>query len=115
MAPLTKEQVLRSMRRMHKRYIRMCARRNVYWELTVEQFHKLTSQNCKYCSRPPMQVYSNYTYNGIDRLNPKRGYILDNCVPCCKECNWIKGDRLTPDEMMVVGEALSTYRQRRKN
>lgn len=114
MAPPTKESVHRSMKRLLKNYVRMCKRKNVYWELSIEQFHKLTSQACKYCGKPPLQVSRSYTYNGIDRLNPKQGYIPDNCVPCCKECNWIKGDRLTPDEMMVVGEALSTYRKRRR-
>ena len=28
--------------------------------------------------------------NGIDRLNSKLGYFLDNCVPCCATCNTMK-------------------------
>jgi len=30
-------------------------------------------------------------YNGIDRVDPKRGYTSDNVVPCCRHCNWVKG------------------------
>ena len=22
----------------------------------------------------------------------KKGYIIENCVPCCKRCNWMKSD-----------------------
>jgi hypothetical protein len=31
-----------------------------------------------------------YVYNGIDRLDSSKGYVLENCVPCCSEINWAK-------------------------
>ena len=31
-----------------------------------------------------------FIYNGIDRLDPTRGYIAKNVVPCCKTCNVAK-------------------------
>ena len=31
--------------------------------------------------------------NGIDRVNNNIGYILNNCVACCKYCNIAKGVR----------------------
>jgi 5-methylcytosine-specific restriction endonuclease McrA len=114
MAPPTKESILRNMRRLHKRYNRECIRRNVYWGIGLEPFHKLTSAPCAYCGKPPSQVSRTYTYNGIDRKNPKKGYTDDNCVTACKECNWIKGDRLTFEEMRVVGEALRSFRAKKK-
>jgi hypothetical protein len=102
------------MKRLYKHYVRMCRRKNVFWELSVEQFHKLTSAPCIYCEKPPLQISRAYKYNGIDRLDPKRGYVPANVAPCCKECNWIKGDRLTSEEMKVVGQALTTFRNRVK-
>ena len=113
MAPPGKESSQRSMKRLFKNYIRGCKRKNIYWELTLEEFHKLTSSNCAYCEKPPAQRSRTYTYNGIDRMNNKRGYIRDNVVPACKECNFLKGDRLTFDEMKVVGEALKAFRQKK--
>lgn len=110
MAPPTTASILRDMRRLCRRYIRECRRKNVYWELSIEIFHKLTSSPCHYCKKPPLQISKAYKYNGIDRMNPKKGYTPDNCVPCCKECNWIKGDRLTTEEMQAVGEALVKFR-----
>lgn len=29
-------------------------------------------------------------YNGIDRINSKKGYTLDNTVSCCSTCNTAK-------------------------
>ena len=31
-----------------------------------------------------------YKYNGIDRVDNKIGYELDNCVSCCIKCNKAK-------------------------
>lgn len=30
--------------------------------------------------------------NGIDRKDSSKGYTIDNCVPCCTECNTMKSD-----------------------
>lgn len=108
----TAEQILRSMRRLHRKYVRTCQRKNVYFDLTVEQFHKLTSSPCEYCGKPPAQISRFYHYNGIDRKNSKQGYFLSNCATACKECNFIKGSTLTFEEMKVVGAALVDYRRR---
>lgn len=112
MAIPTREAVYKSMKRLFKSYVRDCRRHNVFWEIPLELFHQLTSSKCTYCERPPSQVRSNYTYNGLDRTNPLKGYTPDNVVPCCKECNFIKGNRLTFDEMKAVGLALTTHRRR---
>lgn len=43
---------------------------------------------------------------GVDRKNPKLGYINDNIVACCKRCNTMKNNFLTYEEMKVVGNAM---------
>ena len=108
----SKESVLRSMRRLYRQYNRMCCRRNVFWDLTLEQFQKITSSPCYYCGKEPSQKSRSYTYNGIDRLDGKKGYVPTNVAPCCRDCNWLKGNRLTQAEMKVVAEALKKFRQR---
>ncbi len=71
-------------------------RRNIPYKLTLEEFTKITSSNCTYCGVEPRQInnikqlYGSYIYNGIDRKDPTKGYIKDNCVPCCKHCNYAK-------------------------
>jgi hypothetical protein len=29
-------------------------------------------------------------YNGIDRVDNEKGYLVENCVPCCFTCNSLK-------------------------
>ena len=71
-------------------------RKNLEWTLTDERAFILAEQNCYYCGEPPSQVikpkYANgkYIHNGIDRVDSSKGYIENNCVPCCKTCNWAK-------------------------
>lgn len=54
--------------------------------LSEEQFDELCSHNCHYCGRSSSHDH----VNGIDRKNNSVGYIIDNCVPCCYQCNFSK-------------------------
>lgn len=56
------------------------------FELTREQFKNLCTSSCHYCKRCPEFV-------GIDKIVPDDGYILNNCVSCCGNCNADKWDR----------------------
>jgi len=113
MAPPTKESVQRSMKRLFKRYIKQCARRNVFWNLTLEQFKEITSNPCTYCGIPPLQITRSYKYNGIDRKNNKKGYEPENVTACCGQCNRIKGCDLSFDDMRAIGKVIAQIRQRR--
>jgi len=50
--------------------------------LTEEQIKNILEQDCYYCGQPHA--------NGIDRIDSKRDYSLDNVVPCCGICNVMK-------------------------
>jgi len=77
------------------------------FELTYEQFLGITQEKCFYCGREPESIVKPhpqavlihndpkycYKYNGIDRIDNSTGYTLDNCVPCCTDCNFLKRDR----------------------
>ena len=72
------------------------------FSLTFEEFDNLISQPCHYCGAEPREADAallkkrgdthqpTIRYNGIDRLDPNEGYTLDNCVPCCPTCNYMK-------------------------
>lgn len=82
--------------------------RGLTFDLSTDDFRKLTSSNCFYCNYPPKQVVkirslkTHYTYNGIDRKNNTFGYIMDNCVPCCKICNYSKSQYFTSEEFKSI-------------
>ena len=82
-----------------------CAKsRDIEFKLTKDQFFYMTKQECYYCGQLPSQVHKNnnsdngdYIYNGIDRVDSLKGYIIENCVPCCKKCNISKRDMNVKD------------------
>lgn len=80
-------------------------RREIDFSLSKKDFLKLIEQNCYYCRQPLSQKIKAYKaskntkewieqcivyYNGIDRKNNNIGYILENCLTCCKTCNYAK-------------------------
>ena len=71
------------------------------FNITKEEFKKLIFSNCEYCGIEPSgfrldrikskKEINNAAYsNGLDRLDSSGGYILDNVVPCCEDCNKAK-------------------------
>ncbi|MEW6238393.1 MAG: hypothetical protein AB1656_23665 [Candidatus Omnitrophota bacterium] len=52
--------------------------------LTEDEFISISQQNCHYCDKSGP--------NGIDRFDNIKGYTKENCVPCCKHCNYVKGN-----------------------
>lgn len=99
------------MRRLYRKYQRAAELRGLDFKLSLEDFHRITSSECSYCDRPPAQQTRNYTFNGIDRLDGRAGYVLENCTPCCRECNFVKRNDLTPGETRAVAQALKEYRK----
>lgn len=67
--------------------------RGYEFRLTKDQFREITSMNCDYCGKIPRQYFKShksngaYICNGIDRVDNGIGYIYENCVPCCEDCN----------------------------
>lgn len=57
--------------------------RNHDFDLTEEQFMTFWDKPCHYCEQPINGI-------GIDRVDNSIGYVMSNCVPCCKTCNWMK-------------------------
>jgi hypothetical protein len=85
-------------------------RRGMVWELTLEQHAQLLSSGkCEYCKGALGPCGS-----GLDRKDNSRGYTLDNCVPCCGDCNTIKADVLDYEEMKLVAEVLRAVRELKK-
>lgn len=69
------------------------------FSLTREEFMSLISSNCHYCGKSPSTERkpvnrwdSLFIYNGVDRVDNNKGYTLENTVPCCTDCNFLKKD-----------------------
>ena len=68
------------------RYKQGAKKRELEFCITLRDFDELTSKPCCYCN-----LFSpDKDFCGIDRVDSGKGYVLDNCVPCCSICNVMK-------------------------
>lgn len=79
-------------------YYKKSARsRDISFEINKEFFRDFIFENCYYCGISPSNKLDRriedreaVKYNGLDRMDPSRGYIPDNLVTCCGTCNQAK-------------------------
>jgi hypothetical protein len=89
---------------LYRSYFKNAQQRELSFDLDKDVFKSITKMDCHYCGQPPNNHYpsigttrssakktiTQYQYNGIDRVNSKLGYSIDNCVPACSVCNYMK-------------------------
>jgi hypothetical protein len=101
-------------RLVYRTYLIGASNRNLSFELNEDIFRDLTSKECSYCGRSPNRISRNkgnngeYIYNGLDRVDNSRGYEIDNVVPCCWDCNRMKGD-MSREEFFVTIKRIYNY------
>jgi hypothetical protein len=99
-----------SINRIYSIYKYHAEKRKLPFELSKEEFLQLTRKNCYYCGKQPSNIQKNihnqgdFTYNGIDRINPLFGYTINNVVSCCWECNKAKGKRNMEDFIKWIND-----------
>lgn len=88
-------------RALYQQYKTNAKVRNIPFYLSKEDVKHISSCNCHYCGIEPSmksigggkrltkegKEHSAYVYNGIDRVDNKLFYSIDNVVPCCANCN----------------------------
>jgi hypothetical protein len=85
-------------RKLFARYVYGAKKRGFEFLLSEEEFRNLVIGGCHYCGTearsktPPRPTGEDFLYSGIDRLDPSKGYTIENCVSCCTTCNFMKTD-----------------------
>lgn len=87
---------------LYKTYKIHAKNRNLNFKISNLDFENLILKNCEYCGTLPLNNIVNkrgdsLLYNGIDRLDNKIGYELNNCITCCKVCNFSKNNMTIED------------------
>ncbi len=80
-------------------------RRNLEWALQKDFFICQISLPCFYCLGQVSQ-----TGVGLDRIDHQLGYLPDNVLPCCTNCNSLRNDKLTVEETQSVISRLYDFR-----
>lgn len=106
---------------IYSTYKWQAAKRGFTFELSKEEFRHITSQNCHYCNKPPLQEFTTkggsgipFIYNGIDRVDNMLGYLLFNSVPCCGVCNDMKRAR-SKEQFIQACEAVALHQNYKRS
>jgi 5-methylcytosine-specific restriction endonuclease McrA len=107
---------LRPFEYLYNLLIAAAKRREYPCSLTYEEFAEFTKEtSCQYCGAPVIwEMYASrrkeFSYgHHMDRKDNKLGYTKDNCIVCCRRCNWGKGDMFTYEEWKKIGEVIKTF------
>lgn len=84
-------------------------RKGKEWKLSRDQYYKVINEPCYYCGLPN-DVEAG---RGLDRLDNNKGYVIKNVVSCCILCNYARGDRLTVEEMKILGKTIRKIKLKR--
>lgn len=79
------------------RYKRSARAKNLGFLLEDFEMTVLFKSACTYCGQKETNTCKglgitsgDYSYVGLDRIDPRKGYTTDNVVPCCWTCNMMK-------------------------
>lgn len=65
--------------------------------ITVETIVEARKTGCIYCGR---------LSTGLERVDNGKGHTIENCVPACLRCNWMRGRYISHAVMIEVGKIL---------
>lgn len=80
-------------KRVFARNKRQANRRKIKWELTYDDFMTFWQKPCSYCGKEIETI-------GLDRINSRKCYRIDNICACCGWCNTMKLNHTT-DELVT--------------
>ena len=88
--------------------------------ISFEEWKELVNKPCFYCGKPPSRELKDglsdakIHIGGVDRIDPSKGYIKGNVIPCCWDCNIAKSD-LTVEQFVELITKWSTNLDRIKS
>lgn len=91
-----------------KNLVRHAKARGKECSVTLDEYINLVSMPCYYCNKS-LELELGVS---LDRADNSVGYVTENVLPCCGDCNRVKSDVLTVEEMKA---AMATVKQVRLN
>ncbi len=103
---------------VYTNYKSRARQKNFDFDISLDYFTSLTQEKCFYCNASPSNKVKRldyeFFYNGIDRIDSTKGYVHGNIVPCCRTCNFAKGDSTLLDFFKWVEKIYKIFEARQK-
>lgn len=71
--------------------------------IDIKWMRDFISQKCHYCGTSEKI--------GLDRIDNSKGHTKANVLPACSDCNSVRGNRFTVEEMQIIGRAIKEIKQ----
>jgi hypothetical protein len=95
----------------YRRHIKSSKKRGIKSYLSQEEYIGIASKVCYYCGeiniKKNVSTKNTILLNGIDRKNNELFYKLENSVPCCKICNFMKNNTSYEDFLLKISKIYS--------
>jgi hypothetical protein len=95
-------------------------RSNMDCDITKEYINQLFENQKGRCALSGLEITLPKTWRdrkytaSLDRINSDIGYLKDNLVTCCWDCNRLKSDKYTYEEFIQFSPILNKIRRDRK-
>lgn len=115
-SPLYRKDNYAARTKIFSRYKRDAAERGMLFTVSFETFIEIALADCFYCGKSADKLSkvnasrSQIYYTGVDRKDNSIGYVDDNLISCCTQCNMIKGSSISFEEMIQVSNLLKKLR-----
>lgn len=86
------------------KYKKFDSNKGLELDITEEFLYQELQKSCTYCGFPS---------TGLDRKDNSLGHTIDNCVPCCWECNTARMNNFTFEETKILGQAIKEIKENR--
>lgn len=83
--------------RLYTQYRYSDINKGLEFNLSKEFIKYSLEEDCTYCSFPS---------TGLDRIENNIGHTIENCIPCCWECNTARMHNFTYEEMLLIGKTI---------
>ena len=100
---LINEKKINSMDSQYEVYKRCANDKQLDFEITIDEYKSIVQLPCHYCT-----IIQEKGFNGMDRLDSGKGYVVDNVVSCCEMCNYMK-KCLSPDVFVKIAQHIDSY------
>lgn len=77
--------------------------RNLKFNLSLPEFTQFWQKPCYYCKAQIANI-------GLDRVDSTQGYSVENVVPCCKICNWMKSRHSQEDFIVQCNKIAQNFK-----